>query len=337
MFNAAIVGCGRIASTFDDDPKRKSSIATHAGAYDFFPETKLIAAADIDSAKLKEFGKKWGVAKLYTDYQDMLAKEKIDILSVCTWNPTHFQICRKAISCGVKAIFCEKPITEKLSDADRLVELCEENGVILAVNHSRRWDKMHQQIKDFVEQGNLGKIQGVSGYYTAGILNTGIHMIDLLRFFFGDVAWVSGCFDGKASVADPSADACLYFKQGFLVTLQGFDVTNYLIFEIDIYGAKGRLRIENSGFEASFYSMIGHPKFSGYKCLGERQKMFNGGLQDTLINAIDDLVFCLKKGNKPKSSAEDGRAALEIISAIYESGRDKNGAKVLLPLKKQDV
>ncbi len=122
MLKSAIVGCGRIASGFDDDPKRKSSIATHAGAYKFLKnEVDLICASDIDELKLKNFGEKWDIKKLYVDYKEMLAKEKIDILSICTWASSHFEICKEAVNNGVRAIFCEKPIAESLAEADEKI------------------------------------------------------------------------------------------------------------------------------------------------------------------------------------------------------------------------
>lgn len=334
MYRAAIVGCGRIASEFDADPKRKGSIASHAGAYNSLSSVVLNAAADVDQKKLKQFGEKWGVDKLYSDYRELLEKESIDILSICTWSSTHREICERAVESGVKAIFCEKPITESLRAADEMVAICKNKGVLLAIDHSRRWDEMHQQIKDYIQSGKLGKIQKVSAYYTGGIANTGTHLLDILRFFFGDVAWVWSNFAGQEQETDPSIDAYLYFKQGFGATLQGLEVKNYLIFEIDIFGEKGRIRIKNSGFNTLFWEVIDHSKFSGYKCLGSMgNEMFGSGLQNCMIRAIENIINSLKTGDEPKSTGNDGRAALELICAIHES----KGNKIFLPLNNRDI
>lgn len=337
MYKAAIIGCGRIASDFDNDSKRQSSIATHAGAYSFLPGIELSAAADIDPEKLKKFGLKWNVNKLYSSYQELLKKEAVDILSICTWSSTHLDIAKIAVEAGVKAIFCEKPITEKLIEADEMIDICNKKKVVLAIDHSRRWDMLHQQVRDYINKGKLGKIQQVSAYYTAGIANTGTHLLDLLRFLFGDVEWLWSNFEDKENVVDPSVDAYLYFKQGFGATIHGLNVKNYLIFEIDIYGTNGRLRIENSGFSAAIWDVIDHPKFSGYRCLSEKRMLFDNGLQNTMVRAIEDITNCLKNGQKPMSTGEDGRAALELICAIHESGNRLNGAKIYLPLKNRTV
>jgi len=336
-YRAAIVGCGRIASDFDSDPKRKDSIATHAGAYKNNKDIELVAASDIDQKKLKIFGEKWLVSNLYSDFNKMFDEQSIDILSICTWSSSHLEVCKKAVSAKVKAIFCEKPITESLKDADEMVSLCKDNGVVLAVNHSRRWDKMHQDIKKYIDEGKLGEIQTVSAFYTAGIINTGTHLLDILRYFFGDVAWIRSDFAGKTSEADPSIDAYLYFKKGFGVALHGLNVKDYLIFEIDIYGSKGRIRIENSGYSASIWDVIEHPKFTGYKCLGERKQFSADGLNNTMVNSVADLLGCIKSRGIPRSTGQDGTSALELICAIHESGKIKSGEKVLLPLKNREV
>lgn len=336
MFKAAIVGCGRIASDFDNDSKRKDSIATHAGAYKFCPETELLAAADIEAEQLRKFGKKWNIKNLYSDYGEMLKKEKIDILSICTPSSVRLDICKKAVEAGVKAIFCEKPMAETLAEADEMIRLCGYK-VILAVNHLRRWDRLHQDIQKYIEDGKLGNIQHVDTYYTSGIANTGVHRLDLLRFFFGEVAWVWSNFDGKENEVDPTVDTYLYFKSGVSAAMHGMNVKDYLISEVDIYGSKGRIRIENSGYRAVHWDVIEHPKFSGYKCLQEKGPVFEIGLRDTMVRAVEDIVSCIKSGGKPMSSGNDGRAVLELISAAHESGKNQKGARVYLPLKKTDI
>src|SRR5579864_2106046 len=110
---AGIVGCGRIGCAFDDDPRR-GYVSTHAGAYALSPDVHLAALADIDAAKLERYGNKFEVPARYTDYRAMLERERLDILSVCTWNDTHRPIIADAVERGVRAIFCEKPVAESL-------------------------------------------------------------------------------------------------------------------------------------------------------------------------------------------------------------------------------
>ena len=334
-YRSAIVGCGRIASLFSKDNLR-GGVVTHAAMYKDNPETELVAACDIDKKKLEEFGSTWEMKALYTDFEEMLKNENIDIVSICTWDTTHYELVMLAAKYGVKAIFCEKPIADNLSKADEMVALCKEKGIVFAVNHSRRWDNFEHKIKDYIVSGKLGEIQCVSAYYTAGIANTGTHLLDLLGFFFDEVKWVWANSDGVIEGADPTLDGCMFFNKGFSCFLHGMDVNAYVIFEIDIYGKKGRLRIKNSGFNLQAWEVIDSPRFSGYKELKETSPFVQGGYKDVLKNALKDIVKCIETKTMPFSSGGDGLKTLELICALHAS-LEKNGKKVFLPLENRDA
>src|SRR3989338_7932864 len=137
-FKAAVIGCGRIGSEFDEDPKRKY-VSTHAGAYSNVKSCNLAAVCDSNEIKLNKCVKKWSVPAGYRDYKMMMVKEDIDIVSICTPPGTHYPIIRGlAFSKGLKAIFCEKPISDNLSDARKIVRLCRDRNIILQVDHQRR-------------------------------------------------------------------------------------------------------------------------------------------------------------------------------------------------------
>jgi len=337
-FRAGIVGCGRIGSEFDDDPKRKV-ISTHAGAYSAVKEIELVAACDVNKEKLEKCGLRWHIPSLYQDYQEMLAKEKLDILSICTWNSTHLEIVRKAVNNNIKAIFCEKPIADSLKNADEIVRLCRDKGVLLQVNHQRRFDDFHQNVRAFLGGGKLGKIQHVTFYYTSGIANTGSHMFDLLRFLFGDIDWVRAFYSNNKSPnsIDPNIDGVMMFRSGSLCTIQACDVSEFLIFEMDCIGTKGRLNLTHSGFGLEYYEVRESELFSGYKEIfpavtpieKDRPRNF-------MVNAVDHLVGCLKNGTESICSGIDGKAALELICAFLESAR-ADGKKISLPLGTSEV
>ena len=337
-FRAGIVGCGRIGSEFDDDPKRKQ-ISTHAGAYSAIEEVNLVAACDLNKEKLEKCGERWHVPCLYQDYREMLRKETLDILSICTWNSTHLDIVKEAVNNGVRAIFCEKPIADSLKNADEIVKLCNERKIVLQIDHQRRFDKFHQDVRTFFQKEKLGGIQQVTFYYTAGITNTGSHVFDLLRFFFGEVEWVQGIYSHNMSPNphDPNVDGWLQFETGLLASVQACDIRHFLIFEMDCVGTKGRLNITHSGFDLEFYNVRESELFSGYKELFAKISPIN---KDTpkkfMINGVRHIVACLKKGQKPVCSGEDGQKVLEIICALCESA-DEHGRRIYLPLTDSSI
>ncbi len=187
----------------------------------------------------------------------MLKKEKIDILSVCTQSSNHLDIIRNAANHGIRAIFCEKPLADSLKSADEIVDICKRKNILLITNHQRRFSLLCQKIRKCILDGNLGDIQQVTFYYTGGIINSGSHLFDLLRFFFGDARWVWGISSKNKSSnpADLNIDGIMEFKNGVRTIIQALNVKDYLIFDIDILGRKGRVRINQSGFDAEFYTV----------------------------------------------------------------------------------
>jgi len=311
-------------------------IASHAGGYTDNPNIDLIAAADISAKKLNKFGKRWGISNLYNNYKNLLKKEKIDILSICTWNSTHLEILEKAAKNGVKAIFCEKPISNSLRNADKMLKIANDHGVVLLINHSRRWDKLYQDISDYIKEGKLGDIQQASCYYTAGIANTCSHLFDVLRMLFGDVVNVCSWYKDDIKKDDPNMDGYLKFPNGVTVTLQSLDVNYYTLFEIDIYGTKGRLRIQDNGFKVSYWESKESIKYLGYNELFEGAPPVNV-LQKTIMkNAVQNIVDTLDSNAIPACTGEDGVKALEIICAFHLSARESNKT-VSVPLSKRNL
>lgn len=337
-YNAAIIGCGRIASDFDDDPlmRKNYGIATHAGAYVDNPNIELIAAADISELKLNKFGKRWNVSRLYGNYEKMLDKEKIDILSICTPNSTHLEIFEKAVDAGVKAIFCEKPISDSLESADRMVDISRKNDIIFLVNHRRRWDGLYQDVKKYIAGGGIGEIQQVGCYYNAGIANTGCHLFDVLRMLFGEAQTVNAWYKDDPDKSDPNMDGYIIFENNISVVVQSLNIKNYVIFEFDIYGSKGRLRIENNGFKLGYWSADESKRYSGLNELVSREPPVALSEPAMFKNAMQNIVECLSSEAMPACTGIDGVKSLEIICAFHASAMGGN-MPIDLPLKRRDV
>jgi len=186
----------------------------------------------------------------------------------------------------------------------------------------------------------MGRIQQVSFFYTSGIANTGSHVFDLLRFFFGNVDWIFGVpsHNKSSNSNDPNIDGIIQFKSGLLGTIQACDVQEFLIFEMDCIGTKGRLRVTHSGRGLEYYEIGESHLFSGHNDIYISTAPVNADVpRNPMANAVQRLIECLKQDQKESiSSGEDGRASLELICAFHESARD-NGRKVTLPLADSDT
>lgn len=333
-YRVGIIGCGRMASLFEEDPLMKKP-CTHAGAYNSIPQTEIVSACDIRNDRLSKFSKKWSVKSLYTNYKEMLKKERLDIVSVCTHAPKHHEITIEAAEAGVSAIFCEKPMATCLKEADEMIKVCKKNNVILVIDHTRRWDSDYRKVKEIIDSGKIEKIIVVNSYSTAGLLNAGTHLFDLLRFYNGDVDSVFGHLklDGTT---DPSGIGLLNFKNGSF----GFfdcDFRNYLLFEIDLVGSNGRIIAGgmirgDKGFEL-WYPIASKYQSGLFELYKNNLPKLSGSMP--LVNAVHEIIESIETGKKPVCTGEDGRAALEIALAFHES--DRLGKKIKLPLKNKNL
>jgi predicted dehydrogenase len=194
--------------------------------------------------------------------------------------------------------------------------------VVLLVNYSRRYSESHKELRDYIKAGHIGELQTVSGYYTKGILHNGTHWFDLARFLIGEVRQVWGQDVLKENCDDPTLDALLEFDSGINGYLHGCDAKAFSLFEMDLVGEKGRVRVVESGHTFEIYQTGDCPHATGYRSL-IRTDNLSGGMHDVLLRAVEDLVHCLEEGRQPRCTGSDGVAALHIGLAVRESALSK--------------
>lgn len=319
-YRAALIGCGRIGSEFADDP-RVQGIYSHAGAYAACSATTLVAVCDRDPDKVERCGERWGVSARYRDPHRLLEEQRPEIVSICTPDPSHHSLINAAITTpGVRAVLAEKPLALNMRGGREVVDLAERLGVVLAVNYSRRYADSHQRLRDFLHAGGIGTVQTVGGYYTKGTLHNGTHWFDLARFLVGEVVRVWG-FDARGEIGeDPTLDTTLEFANEASGHLHGCDAAAFSLFEMDIIGTLGRVRVIDGGHRIETYTVVDSPHYTGYRTLMLHHQA-EEGLADVLLHVVEDVVRCLEEGGRPRCSGADGLAALMIALAVRDSAR----------------
>lgn len=332
-FRSAIIGCGRIASEFDSDPKRRV-VSSHAGAYQTHPDVQLVAACDIDVTKRDAFRNRWGEVNLYENAQELFSREHVDIVSITTKNDQHFEMAMLAIEARVKAIFCEKPFTDSPTKAAIVVKECRKRNVELLVDYNRRFDPMHQRVQKWRNSTKLGSCLGGIVYYSNGLINAGSHAIDLVRYFCGEPNAVWTVASG-GSREDPDLDLIVYLNSGGRVFVKGIDANQYYQFELDALYQRGRVQILRQGVAARGYGVVDHPGISGIRQLSKKPNVFSGGKYTTLPEAIYHIIGVLDKKEKPLSTGENALGVLDVLAAAHHSLTI--GRKVSLPFGKDMV
>ena len=136
--------------------------AVHVEALHRLKDVDVVAVADVSDAAKK--AKALGVPRGYGDYREMIERENLDVLHICTPNDTHFDAARYALESGVH-ILCEKPMTRTVEEAEELCLLAQKRGLLGAMNFAFRYYPMVMQMHDMVCSGEVGRIFTIHGSY----------------------------------------------------------------------------------------------------------------------------------------------------------------------------
>lgn len=307
---AAVLGCGAIGAGRGAPPHPDVGVMTHVGAYRACPDTDLVAVCDSDLARASAVG-----VSAFTEPAELLAQAAPELVSVATPDSTHAELLELCLrSDGVRGILAEKPLALDSPTARRLVALARERGVVLAVNYSRRYSPMLRAL----DTAALGPLQHVSGAYVKGLAHNGTHWLDLLRMLAGEPVAVRGSDRLKEDGQDPTLDAELHLAGGAGARMAALDTAAFTAFEMELTGTRGRLRIADSGHLLERFEVADDPRHPGYRVLVEAERV-QGALRDGTLNAVRDLVRCVRDGGEPACRGEDGVAVLDLVAAIRAS------------------
>ncbi|MDP2696286.1 MAG: Gfo/Idh/MocA family oxidoreductase [bacterium] len=331
-YKAAVIGIGRIGMLLESDPKRTKP-ATHVGLWIQHPRTELVAVCDNDPKKFEVAKSMKPDVRTYTDPEELLKTEKPDIVTISTWKDTHYEMMKLALKYNIPAIVLEKPIAEKVEHAREIVDEANEKGINLFINHRRRFDSLLYEIRDGIRQGLIGEVLQVTSHYVFGLVTTGTHLIDALRFFLGDIKWVAAFPNKKEHFAppdDPCVDGFIGFENDVKVALQSLNMKDYDIFNTDFYGRKGKLSFKNIGRDFELYKVIESPEHQGFTELENHPSQRWGGQpRNQFMFLGDNVVDCLEGKAKSLSTGEDSLKALEALLAMQESVK-QDGKKIYL-------
>ena len=156
----------------------------------------MASGSSRDEGRRERFEARTGVPT-YADWGEMLAAESLDIVSVATYAPFHADVTVACAKQGVRAVYCEKPVATRVSDAERMLKACAAAGTLLVVNHNRRFQTNARRLRGLVADGALGELTSASMHWGSGRLgNVGTHFIDTIQMLTGRaVEAVSGTLD----------------------------------------------------------------------------------------------------------------------------------------------
>jgi predicted dehydrogenase len=325
--NIAIIGCGLIGQ------KRASALAG----------SQLVACADLSPDRADMLARKFSNCRALSDWKSVLERRDVNVVIVATTHEALAEITEAALSAG-KHVLVEKPGARHAGELASVLEAAGRSHSLVRVGFNHRYHRAMRKAREIVTRGELGELMFLRARYGHGgrigyeqewrakpeisgggeLIDQGVHLIDLARWFLGDFVDVQGfahTYFWKMPV-DDNAFLMLKTSKQQVAFLHASCTEWKNVFSLEIYGCEGKLHIEGLG------GSYGVERLAYYKMLPQM------GPPETTIweyPTADDsweaefaeFLQDIKLGRQPSAGLADAQAALNIVEKIYkESGYD---------------
>lgn len=334
----AVVGAGLVG------PRHAEAAARAPGGW-------LVAVVDTVGERARALAGQHG-ADWYTELDPVLQRDDVQVICICLPTRLHLDIGERAIAAG-KHVVIEKPLEVSLERADRLLAAARTHGVQLATIFNRRFIPAIAATKRAVADGLLGEMLVADMYFKgyrsqdyydssgwrgtwemeggAALINQGIHGIDLLCWIAGPVATLFGYTDHlrRQIEADDTTVSVVRYANGAMGVIQGMtSVQPPLPDRLEFHGAKGSIQL--SAYSIARWDVPGAESWPGEVEAEEVVRKAEAGTLNQIGHFVQiaDMVGVVREGRPPVVSGDEGREALEVTLAIYESAR--NGHEIRL-------
>lgn len=326
--NFAIIGYGTIGKT-------------HAQVLSHLEGAALTAIATRDPAKARAAGEAYGCA-WYTDYREMLKRDDIDVVTICTPAVLHLPMALDVAAAG-KHCVVEKPIEIDPDRALQMIRAFEDRGLTLSVIFQHRFDPASQALKAAIDAGALGPLRyGTAktvwfrdeAYYRASIwrgawdgdgggalMNQAIHSIDLLQYLMGPVRAVCGRYDTLAHdiPAEDIGLALLRFESGALGVVEGMTLAwPGRPAEVAVYGQDGSAGIQDDVLAYYALRKGADAQLDALLRAGKE----DGARHPSFVRQYQDVISAIREGRAPLVTGRSALHAVQIVQAIYRSSRE---------------
>ncbi|AGB73430.1 MULTISPECIES: Gfo/Idh/MocA family protein [Rhizobium] len=314
----------------------------HAHTFNVLPETELVGVCDLDEGRALKMKESFGAIEAFTDYQKLIASDRIDAVSVATPDFTHTPIILAALKAG-KHVLSEKPLATTVKEAEEIAEAAAKSKGKLMIDFHNRVNPILAQVRDMIQEGQIG----LAKHGTARLSNTtfvpfemlswaakssalwflGSHLVDVLRFILEDevtrvyaVARSGTLAAGGVDTKDFHA-SILEFSRGTVVTMENSwilsrDNPSLVDFKVEVVGEKGQIQADPTHSGGLRRIVDGGMRFNDYIGMTPTGATRIGGfVQESIARFVDSVV----RGVPLLADANDGLANTKVLAAIEES------------------
>ena len=317
-----IAGCGKFTET--------AILPT----FNLIPRSKVNAIFSGDAKRAKSLAEKFLIPKSFGNFDEFLQSE-IDVVYIASANANHYEQVIKAAK-AKKHILCEKPMSVTSAQAEEMVRVCKENGVLFAVDFVYRFHPLVEKTKAIIDASLLGKILYINAEFNINLIprdnfrynksaagggairDLGTHLLDLMRYLHGEIVEISGVNESlsyKSEVED-FASGIVKFERGGYGHFQVAYCMPKSFNRIEIIGTKGAVSID--GLISARY---GSSKLS-ILLEGEGKKVFRKRA-NKLYRLLKSVTKSFIKNETPLVTGEDGLANMRLMEKF--ENRCSNG------------
>jgi predicted dehydrogenase len=285
--------------------------------------SKLVSVYSSGSGRSRNIAGMFGAENAFNDYAEFL-KSDFDAVYISSRNSDHHWQVIEAARAG-KNILCEKPLALSYSQAEEMVRVCKENNVELGINYVYRFHPLIYKTKELLNNQVIGKIISISANFNTDIppdsnyryqkehgggalFDLGTHMIDLLRYFGGEVSSISGYADNVVykSDVDDFSTGILKFENGGYGSFNVSFNSKMPVNKIEILGLNGVINVDNRAGRKKGSSKL------TIEISGEAKKTFRkkANMQLNLLRAFQRAILTKKP---VRASGNDGMINLKIM------------------------
>jgi len=319
---------------------------------------RIVTCYTRTKAKREEFAATFGCDQ-ETSYENVLKRDDVEGILLTTPNSTHAEMAVLAAEHG-KNVLVEKPIANQISEAKRMIEAFQKNGVILSVAHNQRRLAGYRKIKALLEAESLGKIVMVETNFShdggfrltpqmwrwyeeecpgGPMMTLGVHTADTLQYLLGPIQSVSAFLNRlclSAEIMDVGA-AILQFESGALGYLGANFITPWVNY-CNLYGTGANLyftvelpvlKTVEPGRYGDNWNYADRNSALYLKRKGEDQRTkvdLESG--EILVEEVKEFADCIRSGKTPEVSGPEGMRALAVILAATRSAKSGQPVKV---------
>jgi len=309
----------------------------HARVYSELAEANLVAVSDANAATAEAIGKTFGAAA-YSDYRELLEKEKPEAVSVAVPTAMHEQVVTDVLNSGAN-VLVEKPIAATIEEGQRLIALAKQKNLKLQVGHIVRFNPAIQELKKRLNAGELGRIYQVfcrrAGPFPARIRDVGVvidlapHDVDIIRFLTG-LDPIRLFAETEQRIHTEHEDllwGMLRLPDGITASVEINWLTPTKIREVLVLGERGLFRVDDLTQDLYFYENAQATGLA-WDSLKNLRGVSEGGMVrfafqrfEPLKAELQGFLKAVAENTPVPVSGEDGLAALKIALALVESGK----------------